>query len=219
VVAKVRERLAVSKQAAQMSEVERFKLRNLSELEVRKQYQIEITNRCAALENLNDSEDINRVWEDFKGNIKTSDKDSLGLYEFKQQKPWFDKECLQFLDQRKQAKMQRLQEPNQSNVDDLNNGRREASRHFSNKKKEYLKAKIDEPETNSKIKNIRDLYRCINYFKKGYQLRTNRLKDDKVTRLQTPTVFWLGGRIITLSYCTYMGLMMLGRQKYTKQSH
>ena len=36
-VAKVRERLAVSKQAAQMSEVERFKIRNLSELEVRKQ--------------------------------------------------------------------------------------------------------------------------------------------------------------------------------------
>jgi len=152
VVAKVRERLAVSKQAAQKSDEERFNFRKLSELEVRKRYQIEITNRCAALENLNDSEDINRVWEDFKGNIKTSDKDSLGLYEFKQQKPWFDEECLQFLYQRKQAKMQWLQDPNQSNVDDLNNGRREASRHFSNKKKEYLKAKIDEPETNSKIK-------------------------------------------------------------------
>jgi len=37
-----------------------------------------------------------------------------------------------------------------------------------NKKKEYLKAKIDELETNSKIKNIRDLYSGINGFKKGY---------------------------------------------------
>jgi len=35
-------------------------------------------------------------------------------------------------------------------------------------KKEYLKAKIDELETNSKIKNIRDLYRGINDFKKVY---------------------------------------------------
>jgi len=88
--AKVRERLAVSKQAAQKSDEERFNLRKLSELEVRKQYQIEVTNRRAALGNLNDSEDINRVWEDFKGNIKTSDKDSLGLYELKQQKLRFD---------------------------------------------------------------------------------------------------------------------------------
>ena len=51
--------------------------------------------------------------------------------------------------------MQWLQHPNQSNVDSLHNVRREAGRHFRNKKKEYLKAKIDVPETNSKIKNIR----------------------------------------------------------------
>jgi hypothetical protein len=40
VVAKVRKRLAVSKQAAQKFDVERFNLRKLNELEVRKQYQI-----------------------------------------------------------------------------------------------------------------------------------------------------------------------------------
>ena len=45
--------------------------------------------------------------------------------------------------------MQWLQDPNQSNVDNLNNLRREASRHFRNKKKEYLKAKINELEANS----------------------------------------------------------------------
>jgi len=45
-------------------------------------------------------------------------------------------------------------EPN--NVDNLNNVRHEASRHFRNKKKEYMKSKIKELETNSKIKNIKD---------------------------------------------------------------
>jgi predicted aldo/keto reductase-like oxidoreductase len=68
------------------------------------------------LENLRDDEDINRAWENIKENIKTSAKDSLGLHELKQHKPWSDKECLGFLDQRKQAKMQWLQEPGQSNV-------------------------------------------------------------------------------------------------------
>jgi len=49
-------------------------------------------------------------------------------------------------------------DPNQNNVRNLRNARREASRHFRNKK-EYLKAIIDEIETDSKTKNIRDLYR------------------------------------------------------------
>jgi len=40
VVAKVRERLEVSKQTAQYSDVGRLNLKKLSELEVRKQYQI-----------------------------------------------------------------------------------------------------------------------------------------------------------------------------------
>ena len=57
--------------------------------------------------------------------------------------------------------MQWVQDPSQSNVDNLNSVRREVSRHFRNKKKEYLRAKIEELETNSKIKNIRDLYRGI----------------------------------------------------------
>ena len=81
--------------------MEKFNLRKLNELEVRKQYQIHISNRFAALENLNDSKNINGVWENIKENIKTATKDSLGLYELKQHKPWFHEECLGFLDQRK----------------------------------------------------------------------------------------------------------------------
>ena len=76
----------------------------------------------------------------------------------KQHKPWFDKEYVGILDQRKQAKMQWIQHPSQSNADNLNNVRRNNSRHFRNKKKAYLRAKIDEPETNSKVNNIRDLF-------------------------------------------------------------
>ena len=58
-------------------------------------------------------------------------------------------------------------------------GELEASRHFRKKKKGYLKAKFGGLETNSKIKNIRDLCRGISDFKKGYQLRTLIVKDAK----------------------------------------
>jgi hypothetical protein len=109
--------LAVRTLAAQKFDGDKFNLRKLDELEVRKQYRIEITNRFAALENVSDDENINRAWESIKENIKTSAKESLGLHEMKQYKPWFDEECLGILDQRKQAKIQWIQDPSQSNVD------------------------------------------------------------------------------------------------------
>jgi hypothetical protein len=87
------------------------------------------------------------------------------------------------------------------------------------KKKQYLKGKIDELQTNSKTKTMRDLYRDINDFKKGYQPRTNIVKDDKgdiVTDCLSVLVF-VG--TITLRYSMYMELVMLGREKYTQQNH
>ena len=74
--------------------------------------------------------------------------------------------------------MQRVQGPSQSNVDNLNKVRREASRHFRNKKKANLEAKIEELETNSKITNIRVLYRGIIDFKMVYECRTNIVKVE-----------------------------------------
>ena len=179
VVAKLRERSAVRKKAAQKFEGEIF---NLGKLEVKEMYQIEITNRFAALENLNVDEDVNRAWENIEENIKTAAKESLGLHEWKQHKPWFDKECVDILDQRKQATMQWIKDPSRSNVGNLNNIRHNASRYFRNKKKAYLKAKIEELETNSKINKVRD----INHFKKGYQPRTAIVKDEKGNLVAEP---------------------------------
>jgi hypothetical protein len=85
--AKFRERLAVIKQEAQKFDWERFILRKPNELEVMKQYQIEITNMFAALEILSDNQDVNRAWERINDNVKTSAKESLCLHEMKQHKP------------------------------------------------------------------------------------------------------------------------------------
>ena len=71
------------------------------------------------MENLRDGEDINKAWENIRENIKTSAKESLELQKLKHHKPWFDEECLGFLDQTKQAKMQWVQDPNQNNVNNL----------------------------------------------------------------------------------------------------
>jgi hypothetical protein len=89
--------------------------------------------------------------------------------------------------QRKQTKMQWLHDPNQSNGDNLNNVRCECNRHLRKKKREYLKANINELETNSKNKIVRDLYRGINDFKKGYQSKTNIVNDEKDDLVADPS--------------------------------
>jgi hypothetical protein len=43
---------------------------------------------------------------------------------------------------------------------------------------EYLKDKINELGTNNKNKNIRDLYKGINEFKRDYQPKNNLVKDE-----------------------------------------
>jgi hypothetical protein len=44
---------------------------------------------------------------------------------------------------------------------------------------EYLNDRINKLESNSKNKNIRDPYRGINAFEKGYQPTTNMVKDER----------------------------------------
>jgi hypothetical protein len=70
VVAEVRERLAVSKREAQKIDVEKCNRRKLRELEIGKQYQINISNRFAALEILSDSEDVIGAGKTLKGTSK-----------------------------------------------------------------------------------------------------------------------------------------------------
>jgi hypothetical protein len=110
------------------------------------------------LEDLDAGVEINSACEMIRENIAISAKESLGYFEFKKHKPWFDEGCSELLYQMKQAKLQWLQDPSEINGDNLNNVRREASRHFRDKKREYLNDKINELATNSKNRNIRD---CI----------------------------------------------------------
>jgi hypothetical protein len=79
-----------------------------------------------------------------------------------------------------------LHNPNQINGDNLQNVRHENSRIFRKKKREHLKGKINGLETNNKNKNIRDLYRGINEFKKGYQPRINIIQDENDNLIADP---------------------------------
>jgi hypothetical protein len=124
--------------------MERFNVKKLNEGDVKEQHQVTIRNKFAALENLQDSGDINRAWDNIRENIKISAQESLGCCESKHRKPWFDEQCSRLVDRRNQAKLQWLRDPSEANEDNLSDVRQEDSRLFRNKKREYVKDKIKE---------------------------------------------------------------------------
>jgi hypothetical protein len=93
VVAKVRERLAVSKQTTYSFHMDRFNLIKLNEVEDIEQDRVEISNMFATLENLDTEMDVNKSWLTIRKIIKISAKKGLGYYELKKHKPWFDERC------------------------------------------------------------------------------------------------------------------------------
>jgi hypothetical protein len=63
------------------------------------------------------------------------------------------------------------------------------SRTFRNEKRECMKDKINEPETNNKNKNIRDLYRDIMNLRKVTDLELILSRMRMVICSQIPTLF------------------------------
>jgi hypothetical protein len=93
-----------------------------------------------------------------------------------------------------------LLDPSQINVDNLINVRCKASRHFRNRKREYLKDKIHELATHSKNKSISYLYRGMNELKKCYQPKTNLVKDENGNLLADSHNILNRWKTISLSY-------------------
>jgi hypothetical protein len=103
--------------------MEMFSLKKLNKVEGKEQYRVEVSNRFAALEDLDAKMEINSAWEMIRDNIKISAKESRGYFELKKHKPWFDKGRSELVDQRKQAELQWLQDPSEINGNNLNNVR------------------------------------------------------------------------------------------------
>jgi hypothetical protein len=57
------------------------------------------------LEDFDAEVEVNSAWKTIRENNKISAKESLGYFELKKHKPWFDEGCSKLFDQRKQAKL------------------------------------------------------------------------------------------------------------------
>jgi hypothetical protein len=89
------------------------------------------------------------------------------------------------MDQRKQAKLQWLQNPEQTNRDNLQSVRHETSRIFRKKKREHLKGKIMSWKLIIKAITL-EICKGIKELKNGYHPRINIIKDENGNLLADP---------------------------------
>jgi hypothetical protein len=75
-VANVRERLAVNKQRSHRLHMERLNHKMLNKVEGKEQFRVEISNRFAALEDLDAEVEINSTWEMIRENKNFSQRES-----------------------------------------------------------------------------------------------------------------------------------------------
>jgi hypothetical protein len=83
--------------------------------------------------------------------------------------------------------------------ENLSDVRPEGSRHSRNKKREYLKDKINEIASYSKNKNFRKLYRSRNKLREGWQPTTNLVDIRGAIYFRILIKFRTGGRITSVS--------------------
>ncbi|KAJ4441732.1 hypothetical protein ANN_11590 [Periplaneta americana] len=111
VIGELRERLSVAKRVEQQVNITKFNILKLKDDEAKQNYQVEISNRFATLESSDEVEkelDVNSVWENIRDSIKIAAEQSIGYYETKKKKPWFDEDCCMVVERRKQAKLKFL---------------------------------------------------------------------------------------------------------------
>jgi hypothetical protein len=85
--------------------MKRFNLKKLNHVEGKEQFRVEVSNRFAALEDMDAEADINSILGTIRENIKISAKESLDYYHLKKRESWFEEKCPELLDKRKEAKL------------------------------------------------------------------------------------------------------------------
>jgi hypothetical protein len=67
--------------------MEKFSIKKLNDIEGKEEFHVEVSNRFAALEDLDTEVEINSDWEMIRENIKILAKESLRYFELEKHKP------------------------------------------------------------------------------------------------------------------------------------
>ena len=89
-------------------------------MKTRKEYQIDVANRFSVLEGLEISS-VDDTCVKIRDSIKASATEEVGILKTSRNKPWFDEECSELANNRKQKKLLWLQNQNNQTAEEFSN--------------------------------------------------------------------------------------------------
>ncbi|XP_054259423.1 uncharacterized protein LOC128984157 [Macrosteles quadrilineatus] len=130
---------------------------------------------------------IEEAWESIKEVIHTAAESTIGEKKLVRNAEWFDNECMDAI-MRKNGKRQRmLQRPTRQTTEEYKESRRTANGILRNKKKQHIKAQIEEIQNLDDQNETRKCYTAIKRMTKGFQPRVNACKDKDGNLIEEAT--------------------------------
>ncbi|XP_068250251.1 uncharacterized protein [Palaemon carinicauda] len=125
-----------------------------------------------------DAENVNTKWQVIEATVKEATEEEVGYIQGRRNAHWYDNECREVVEGRKQVRakiLQALRDEGWREESRWEN--RNVNRVFIRKKRQKLNDEIDIIDENRKRGRIRQHYQGVRKIKRGYQARTQMIKD------------------------------------------
>lgn len=124
------------------------------------------------------SDDMNEMVQQNVNIVATAANEILGEATSRRHSVWFDDECKAAVEAKKNARLQVTQRRTRRSLQEYSRKKIEAYRLLRRKKREHLNREIQFLESLNHNGNIREFYRNIKVHRKGFQTRTNKIRDN-----------------------------------------
>ena len=180
-VAKFTIKLKIYKNPTTTERVKNYDTSKFKDVLIKNSFQISLQNRFSAL--AEDEEDTNTDtvedrWKLIEQTIKEEAERTIGFKGKTERNQWFDDECRRANRERKEARKNCIQKPEDENLkEEWRSKCRSATRILRRKKRQHINVSIDKIDEDAANGNIREAYKQINKVKQGYQGRSKMIKD------------------------------------------
>lgn len=175
---------------AKTQKMEHLDTEKLQDKTIKNNFQAQLANRLSVLQTLDDDdklENLDDQWRELAMAVKDASEVGIGYKPQQKNKQWFDEDCASAVVTRKKVRMLSLQNPNDPDLrQSMIDTRKATKKIIRQKKREFINTELDIIEQDRREGRIRKHYLGINKIKKGYQPRSQMIKDVDGKLLTNP---------------------------------
>ncbi|XP_067124256.1 uncharacterized protein [Centruroides vittatus] len=178
--ASYRQKISIKPRSGRAISAIRYEVESLKQKEFKIKYQEVLEqNLIKAKERRQRPRYIEERWEDIRSSVIATAAEVLGSSRKRRRNSWFDMDCRDALEERRNPRLKLIQNESENNIEDFKEKRRLASKLCKTKKREWLNAKLKEMEENRRTNEIRKFYMEIREEKKWFQPKIGFCKEKR----------------------------------------